>query len=58
MILRSYMKTWRIKKKVILCDDYGKESYIPEVEKAINDFAKKNNLSLNLIEDRFAEIIT
>ena len=46
------------KKKVILCDDYGKESYIPEVEKAINDFATKNNLKLNLIENRFAEIIT
>ena len=46
------------KKKVILCDDYGKESYIPEVEKAINDFTKKNNLKLNLIENRFAEIIT
>ena len=45
-------------KKVILCDDYGKESYIPEVEKAINDFSKKNNLGLNLIENRFAEIIT
>ena len=46
------------KKKIILCDDYGKESYIPEVEKAINDFTKQNNLKLNLIEDRFAEIIT
>ena len=46
------------KNKVILCDDYGKESYIPEVEKAINDFSKKNNLGLNLIENRFAEIIT
>ena len=46
------------KKKVILCDDYGQESYIPEVEKAINDFAKKNNLKLNLIENRFVEIIT
>ena len=45
-------------KKVILCDDYGKESYISEVEKAINDFTKKNNLTLNLIENRFAEIIT
>ena len=44
--------------KVILCDDYGKESYISEVEKAINDFTKKNNLKLNLIENRFAEIIT
>jgi len=46
------------KKKVILCDDYGKESYIPEVEKAINDFTKQNNLKLNLIDNRFAEIIT
>ena len=46
------------KKRVILCDDYGSESYIPEVEKAINDFRKKNNLQLNLIENRFAEIIT
>ena len=46
------------KKKVILCDDYGKESYIPEVEKAINDFTKQNSLELNIIENRFAEIIT
>jgi hypothetical protein len=55
MILYESMKG---KKKVILCDDYGKESYIPEVEKAINDFTKQNNLKLNLIENRFAEIIT
>ena len=46
------------KKKVILCDDYGKESYISEVEKAINNFTKQNNLELNIIENRFAEIIT
>ena len=46
------------KKKVILCDDYGKESYIPEVENAINDFKIRNNLELNIIENRFAEIIT
>ena len=46
------------KKKVILCDDYGKESYIPEVENAINDFTRRNNLKLDLIENRFAEIIT
>ena len=51
-------KSMKDKKKVILCDDYGKESYIPEVEKAINDFAKKNNIKLNLIENRFVEIIT
>ena len=46
------------KKKVILCDDYGRESYIPEVEKAINDFIKQKNLKINLIENRFAEITT
>ncbi len=48
----------KCQKKIILCDDYGKESYIPEVEKAINDFTKQNNLELNIIENRFAEIIT
>ena len=46
------------KNKILLCDDYGKASYIPEVEKAINDFSKKQNLKINIIEDRFAEIIT
>ena len=45
------------KSKVLLCDDYGKMSYIPEVEKAINNFVRKNNLNLNIIENRFAEII-
>ena len=53
--LYAHMKD---KQKVILCDDYGKESYLPEVEKAINDFIKQKNLKLNLIENRFAEIIT
>ena len=56
--LTTLYESMKGKKKVILCDDYGKESYIPEVEKAINDFTKQNNLKLNLIEDRFAEIIT
>ena len=46
------------KKKVILCDDYGKESYIPEVEKAIHDFTRQNSLEIKLIENRFAEIVT
>ena len=56
--LINLYKHMKDKKKVILCDDYGSENYIPEVEKAINDFRKKNNLQLNLIENRFAEIIT
>ncbi len=46
------------KNKVLLCDDYGNASHIPEVERAINDFSKKHSLNINLIEDRFAEIIT
>ena len=56
--LTNLYKHMKDKNKVILCDDYGCESYIPEVTKAINDFRKKNNLQLNLIENRFAEIIT
>ena len=56
--LTTLYVSMRDRKKVILCDDYGKESYIPEVEKAINDFIKQNNLELNIIENRFAEIIT
>ena len=56
--LTTLYDSMKDKKKVILCDDYGKESYIPEVEKAVNDFTKQNNLELNIIENRFAEIIT
>ena len=56
--LTTLYSSMKDKKKVILCDDYGKESYIPEVEKAVNDFTKQNNLKLNIIENRFAEIIT
>ena len=56
--LTNLYEHMRDKKKVILCDDYGKESYIPEVEKAINDFIKQKNLKINLIENRFAEITT
>jgi hypothetical protein len=56
--LTNLYEQMKDKKKVILCDDYGKESYIPDVEKAINDFTNRYNLQLNLIENRFAEIIT
>jgi hypothetical protein len=56
--LTNLYEHMRDKKKVILCDDYGKESYIPEVEKAINDFTKLKNLKINLIKNRFAEITT
>ena len=53
-ILHENMKG---EKKVILCDDYGDESLILEVKKAIDDFTSKNNISINLIENRFAELI-
>ena len=56
--LTTLYDSMKDKKKVILCDDYGKESYIPEVEKAVNNFIKQNSLELNIIENRFAEIIT
>jgi len=46
------------KNKVLLCDDYGKASNISEVTRAINDFSEKKSLNINVIEDRFAEIIT
>ena len=46
------------KEKVLICDDYGDLSCIPEVKKAVDDFIKLNKLKLNVIKDRFAEIIT
>tara|TARA_X000000368_G_scaffold383049_1_gene340600 strand:- start:165 stop:812 length:648 start_codon:yes stop_codon:yes gene_type:complete len=46
------------KEKILICDDYGGLTYIPEVKKAIDDFVDLNKLRLNVIKDRFAEIIT
>ena len=45
------------KNKVVLCDDYGEASFIQEVKNAIDDFSNKNNIKVNLIENRFAELI-
>ena len=47
----------RGKNKVILCDDYGEASFIQEVKNAIDDFSNKNNIKINTIENRFAELI-
>jgi hypothetical protein len=55
--LEILYKTLSGKKAVVLCDDYGDESYIKEVKNAINDFVKKNNIQFELIENRFAELI-
>ena len=42
---------------VILCDDYEDASYISGVKKAVDEFVKKRNLKLNIIEQRFAKIL-
>ena len=55
--LEILYKNLKDNKAVVLCDDYGEESCIEEVRDAINDFVKKNNLHLDLIENRFAELI-
>ncbi len=56
--LESLYQNLKGKKKIILCDDYGKESFIEEVKNAVDDFVKKNNIKFELIENRFAELIT
>ena len=50
-------ESMRGKNKVVLCDDYGQASFIQEVKNAIDDFSNKNNIKLNTIENRFAELI-
>ncbi len=44
------------KKGTIVCDDYEDASYITDVKKAIDDFVKKKNLPLKVIEGKFAVI--
>jgi predicted O-methyltransferase YrrM len=44
------------KKGTIVCDDYQDASYITDVKKAIDDYVKKKNLSLRIIEGKFAVI--
>ena len=46
------------KSKTIVCDDYIDASNITEVKKAVDDFVKKNNLSLEIIKGKFALIET
>ena len=50
-------KSLKGKNAIILCDDYGEESFIQEVNSAINDFIKENKIQFQLIENRFAELI-
>ena len=40
----------------IVCDDYEDASYITDVKKAIDDYVKKERLSLRILEGKFAVI--
>ena len=55
--LSNLYENMKGKNKVVLCDDYGKASFIQEVKNAIDDFSNKNNIKVNIIENRFAELI-
>ena len=44
------------KKGTIVCDDYQDASYITDVKNAIDDYVKKENLSLRIIDGKFAVI--
>ena len=44
------------KNSTILCDDYSENFCIPEVKKAIDDFANQNSLKIDTLANRFAQI--
>jgi hypothetical protein len=44
------------KNSKILCDDYADNFCIPEVKKAIDDFANQNFLKIDTLANRFAQI--
>ena len=54
-MLYSSMKS---KSNTIVCDDYIDVSNITDVKKAVDDFVKVNNLSLEIIKKKFALIKT
>ena len=55
--LEILLRNLKGKNKVVLCDDYGKASFIKEVKNAIDDFSEKNNIQIKIISNRFAELI-
>jgi len=55
--LSTLYESMKGKNNVVLCDDYGEASFIQEVKNAIDDFSNKNNIKVNIIENRFAELI-
>ena len=54
--LEIVYKNMKGKEGTIICDDYQDASYITDVKKAIDDYVKKENLSLKIIEGKFALI--
>ena len=56
--LNILYKNLKNKKKILLCDDYGEESCIDDVRRAVDDFTQINNLKKEIIRDRFVKITT
>ena len=54
--LKHIYENMKGKKGTIVCDDYQDTSYITEVKKAIDDYVKKESLSLRIIDGKFAVI--
>ena len=52
--LETLYESMKKKRSTIVCDDYLDASYITEVKSAVDDFAKKNNLPIKLIKNKFA----
>ena len=52
--LETLYNSMKNKRSTIVCDDYLDASYITEVKSAVDDFAKKNNLPIKLIKNKFA----
>ena len=54
--LKHIYENMKGKKGTIVCDDYQDTSYITDVKKAIDDYVEKEDLSLRIIEGKFAVI--
>ena len=54
--LETVHQNMKGKKGTIVCDDYQDASYITDVKKAIDDYVKRESLSLRIIEGKFAVI--
>ena len=54
--LETVHQNMKDKKGTIVCDDYQDTSYITDVKKAIDDYVKRESLSLRIIEGKFAVI--